>query len=1097
MTGRLAGWQAIGGVVGLTGALLLGGVRPAAAQYFGQNKVQYRTFDFKIIQTEHFDVYYYDEERQAALDAARMAERAYARLSRILHHEYRVRKPIILYASHSDFEQTNAIGGDLGEGTGGVTEFFKHRMVLPFTGSYAELGHVLQHEMVHQFQYDIYSSGHAGAGVQTISNVNPPLWFMEGMAEYLSLGPIDPQTSMWLRDAALEGHLPTIEQLTYDPRIFPYRYGHAIWAYIGEKWGDEVIGEILQASASSGIEGAFRRALGLSLDELSDEWRDAVQTTFLPQLVDHYHVRRVSRVVLNQKRSDGTYHVAPALTPDGRYVAYFSEKNNFFIDLYVANVETGHVVGQMVKSSINTNYESLRFVNSSGSFAPDGRYFVFTAKKKEREDIVILDAKTDKEERRIHVPVNGVTTPSFSPDGKQIVFVGYDGGLSDLFIVNRDGSGLRRLTNDKYADLHPAWSPDGRTIAFTTDRGGKTDFTELRFGNMRIALYHLDSGTIEMLPHMDYGTNVNPVWAPDGRSLCFLSDRTGIDNIFLYDLGENQVYQLTDVYSGVTGITPLSPALSWARQADRLAFSYYENGDFNVYAIDNPRSLRRQPYIDHPPPGPVLLLASQRTGGGAGAGPPGTGGGGAGGGLRNPAPVAVGDTSGQVSVYRPPQGQVRPSAQAPSGAAAQPAESGAAAPVSIRELLDSATLALPDTAEFTTLKYHVHFSPDYTAQPTIGYSRDNFGRGVFGGAAISLSDMLGDRQLVFAGAINGRIDEAQVLAAYVNAQKRTHWELGLSQQPYYFYVPTTYDVIPIQGSDSAIVVHTNLQRYVYRDLFFEGQRPFSRFDRLELGVHFIDLGIAVMSQNDFYDNTTGLYLTSTQTRGPESELAYVQPRIALVHDNTLFGWVGPFAGSRARFEFSPAIGDRQFFNATADYRRYFFARPFTLAMRGLMYGAFGRDGNQFPIYLGSTELVRGYTSGSFDPAECLGTVNPNSYFGCARQDALVGSRIMVFNAELRFPLTRSLVLGFLPIGLPPVEGAIFFDAGVAWDKGMSLAWNQQPGDNIYQVRAPVRSWGASIRTNVLGFMILRFDYAKPLDRPLKNAYWTVSLGPTF
>src|SRR5260221_1720409 len=225
---------------------------PAAAQYFGQNKVQYKNFHFQSIQTEHFDIYYYRDERGGALDAARMAQRAYARLSRILHHQFQSRKPIILYASQSDFQQTNVVDAT-GEGLGGVTEFFKHRAVLPLTGSYAEFEHVLQHEMVHQFQYDVYSRGHAGAGVQTLVAVNPPLWFAEGMAEYLSIGPINPETAMWLRDAALEGKLPTIDQMTLDPyTYFPYRYGHALWSYIGERWGDEAIGSILQAPRDGG-----------------------------------------------------------------------------------------------------------------------------------------------------------------------------------------------------------------------------------------------------------------------------------------------------------------------------------------------------------------------------------------------------------------------------------------------------------------------------------------------------------------------------------------------------------------------------------------------------------------------------------------------------------------------------------------------------------------------------------------------------------------------------------------------------------------------------------------------------------------------------
>src|SRR5439155_255358 len=276
-----------------------------------KNTVQYQAFDFKIIQTEHFEVYYYPAERTAALDAARMAERWYARLSRILHHQFQGRKPIILYASQSDFQQTNIT--DVFEGLQGSTDFFKHRMVLPFTGSYAEFEHVIGHEMVHQFQFDVISRGRIGAGVQTLVNANLPLWFMEGMAEYLSIGPIDPLTSMTLRDASLEGHLPTIEEMTYDPRIFPYHFGHAL-------------------------------------------------------------------------------------------LAYFGEKNSFFVDLYLADAETGRVKRRLVKSTLNSNYESLRFINSAGSFSPDGRYFAIAAKRKDRDDLVILDVKKDEEVRRIRVP---------------------------------------------------------------------------------------------------------------------------------------------------------------------------------------------------------------------------------------------------------------------------------------------------------------------------------------------------------------------------------------------------------------------------------------------------------------------------------------------------------------------------------------------------------------------------------------------------------------------------------------------------------------------------------------------------------------------
>src|SRR6267378_2545959 len=833
---------------------------PAAAQYFGQNRVQYRNFKFQTIQTEHFDIYYYPDERGGALDAARMAERAYARLSRILHHQFQSRKPIILYASQSDFQQTNVVDAS-GEGLGGVTEFFKHRAVLPFTGSYAEFEHVLQHEMVHQFQYDVYSRGRPGAGVQTLVAVNPPLWFMEGMAEYLSRGPIDPETAMWLRDAALEGHLPTIEEMTDDPYIFPYRYGHALWAYIGEKWGDEVIGEILQASATSGIEAAFKRALGRSLEDLSNDWRDAVQTTFLPQLGDHYRARRIAQPTLTQRHSRGRIFLAPALTPDGKDIAYFGDQGGFFIDLWLADAETGRVKRRLVKSTQNNNYESLRFINSAGAFSPDGRYFAIAAKRKDRDDLVILDVKRGREDRRIHVGLSGLQTPHWSPDGTQLVFTGFSNGFTDLFIINRDGTGLRRLTNDKFADLHPAWSPDGKTIAFVTDRGGATDFDLLRFGNLRIALLHLETGAIDLLGHMDIGKNINPVWAPDGRSLAFVSDRTGINNVFLYDMADGQIYQLTNMFTGVQGITPLSPVLTWAPQADRMAFVYYEDGQYSVYSLENPRSLRRAPY--HGPnaqPVVTLMQAEDRDTLVPASRPPMVALGGTGSTSNLPA------LSAPASIYRSATG-FRPSARP------QPAESSAATPaVTVRALLDSATLSLPDTNEFTFRPYKVRFTADYIVRPTVGYQRDNFGRGVFGGTAIALSDILGNHSVVLAGSINGRISEAQFLGLYVNQSRRLNWASGFSQDPFYFYGGSDWQRIedPKSAGDSLDIYSTRIRRFVTRDLFAESAYPFSRFNRIELGMHAVNVAEATLELRTMYKAGTNHFVDQNliQGRGP-------------------------------------------------------------------------------------------------------------------------------------------------------------------------------------------------------------------------------------
>lgn len=1057
---------------------------PATAQYFGRNRVQYGRFDFKIIQTEHFDVYFYEEARAAALDIARMAERSYTRLSRVLNHQFEERKPIILYASHSDFQQTNLGGGEIDEGTGGFTDFLRHRNVFPLSGSYADNEHVLAHEMVHQFQFDIWSRGRGGAGIQGIFSANAPLWFGEGMAEYFSLGPFDTKTAMWLRDGALEGKLPKAGDLT---RVFPYQYGHALVTYIGQRWGDEAIGAVTKNATGGGLESALRRVLGLPFDALVAQWADAVQKQYLPEIEDRVKARAVAQPMLTEERSQGSWHLAPALSPDGSRVAFFGERNFYFVDMWLADAGSGRVIRRLLKSSYSSNYETFRYLSSSSAWSPDGRFLVFAAKRSGKDDIVIVDPHRNREVRRISVPLSGVTTPTFSPDGQQLVFTGLDGGISDLYTIRVDGTGLRRLTHDKHADLHPVWSPDGKTIAFASDRGPGTDFDALVWSNLRISLYHLDDGRIEVLPHMEYGRNSSPQWAPDGRSIAFVSDRDNVANLFLFDLGDREVYQITNFYTGVQGLTPLSPVLSWAHEADRLAFMYFELGKYDVYSVDHPRSLKREPWR---PTGvrQQVLVGGQPPG--VQAGP-----------RRITADTAANaprsaEVLAAASLYRSPRG-FRPSDSLPPPAdTSQVAEE----PITIARLLDSVTITPPDTSDFVFRPYKARFEPEYVARPTIGYVRDNFGRGVTGSATLIMGDMLSNQQLVFAASLNGRLAETQFLAQYINLSRRLNWAVGVQQSPYFFYEGQFIeDRTPTQSEATLI---TSLRRLVFRDISALAYYPFSRFSRLEGGLSVANVADDRLEILEPFDRVTGVPTRnpSLSTTGLES-VSYLAPSLAYVYDNSLFGYVGPFVGRRARFGVTQNldfIGQGwKFTSVTADYRRYDrLAGPFTLATRALFFGRMGRDEQRFRFFGGSTELIRGWTAGSFQRNECRALSDGGSTEGCNRFDELIGTRVGVFNAELRFPILTSR-LTFIRGGLPIVEGAFFYDAGVFWEKGTSVVLNRDPGDDPLLVREPFQSYGVSVRANLLNFVILRLDYARPLNRPGVGGLWTLSLGPTF
>jgi Tol biopolymer transport system component len=1068
---------------------------PAEAQYFGRNKVQYRAFDFQVIRTEHFDVYYYPQEREAALDAARMIERSYARLSRILQHEFRERKPLIVYASHTDFQQTNALPFMLDESTGGVTESLKSRMILPFTGSYADFDHVLTHELVHAFQYDVLFRRGVMSDASPFS-VRLPLWFMEGMAEYLSIGRIDAHTISWLRDAVLNGYLRSIAEMTQRDDYLSYRFGQSLWQFIGSKWGDEVVGILLQKAPRIGIERAFATTLGLTLDELDREWQTAVRATYLAQVTEFEQPDRFARKLTNHDQLYDPWFLAPAVSADGNDMVFLSQRDGFAFDLWLADARDGTIRRRLVESARDANVESLRYMNSGAAFSHDGRFLAFAAKAGGQDALNIYDLHRRRVIKRLRFDLSGILSPSWSPDGKRIVFSGLDGGLSDLFVTDLDGR-VSRLTTDKYAALLPSWSPDGRYIAFTTDRE-TTDLELLVYGNMRVALLELATGEIEVLPGQDEGKNINPVWSPDASSLIWVSDRTGTNDLYLYQLSDRTISRITNMLSGAIAVTPLSPVLSWSRSG-RLLFTYFEMAGYNTYAIEDPLLLPRS-VVQH------AIIATDK---------PGM--------PEAPSVVTRADEARPLpadSIIRPPEGQRNSYYRTPGGsfrlsASAPPAEAGPP-PVSVIALLDSAALALPDTSAFEFRDYKVRFSADMVGRPTIGAEVGGgyYGNGLYGGSFITLSDMLGNHNILVSGSVNGALSDASFFSAYSFLKTRANYGAALWQVPLYSYMGGGYMPIELRGQER--VVAANVFR---RDMIRGGQvgvtYPFSTFRRIEFNATGVHYGSDLL-----YRGFDALTYEPVEIDQKIDGFSYFQPQVAMVFDNSLFGWTGPVYGRRYRAQVGRTFGDVAFNEAMVDFRNYMnWRQKVVLATRFVGLSRFGGDAERFGLFWGGPYYIRGYDYNSFDPsgAECR---DSRTYSGevsisrCPVRDQLVGASAAFLNSELRFPVITELQLGALG-AFPPVDAVAFFDGGVAWDSrvcrtfeygrqgscgaaqshDVSLVWDRKPDQDPYLVREPLFSYGLGLRINVF-YTVLRLDYAWAVNRP-RNGMLSLGFGPSF
>ena len=999
-------------------------------QYFGRNRPAYRNFDFRVFQTPHFDIYHYFECDSVIRALAESFEKWYVRHQAVFNDPFEERNPIFIYANHPDFQQTTAISGSIDVGVQGVTEALKNRVVIPVLETNAQTDHVIGHELVHVFHFrEIFNND--SLSLQSLRNL--PLWLVEGMAEYFSIGSVDSHTAMIMRDAIHQDDFPTLRQMTTNFRYNPYRYGHSFVAFFGRTWGDDLIAPFYAKTAMFGYERAFERLIGLSEAAVSALWRNSLEGYYAPLIADTIRHVAPGEVIVSE-RNGGEINISPSLSPDGRFITFFSERDLISIDLFLADAETGRVIRKLSSSARNRDIDGFNFFESVGTWSPDGSQFAYVAIKRGRNQLMVVDVNRPRRVREITIPgVPSFNNPAWSHDGKTIALNGIVDGRTDLFLYNLETREVTNLTNDRYSYIHSTWSADGRYLAFATDRPQ----TAQKGAGLN---YDFNLGFIDMLdPSMQVNVldvfpgaqNVNPVFSPDQSGLYFLSNRDGYRNLYFLDLETNQLSQLTDLFTGISGITQLTPALNVARSTGQIVYSHYQGRKFSIHKA-NPDDFDKRP-VD-----PMLV-------------------------------------------------DLRPATMPPFDRATEP--------IVDNNLAVEPEDPLHPDEYFTEVPFKSRFGLTYIGNSGMGVSTSRWGTGMAGGVAMLFSDITGDNQMFANLAVNGEIYDFGAQIGYLNQKGRFRWGGSVSHIPFrYDFLQFIPNAETVEINDIVYPLD-NLRLLTTR--IFEDQislfafHPFSTTRRFEVSAGISWYYYRIDAFNTYYFRNGAFAFQNRERLEAPSGFNLQQLGAAYVGDNSFFGIGSPISGRRYRFGVDRYFGSVKMTSLTMDYRHYHFARPFTFAFRGTHFGRYGEKVDQqnifYPMYLGYPGFVRGADIRSLQKLSV-----ENMPVDDTTMNNLLGSKTILAGAEIRFPLTGPRRLGLIPNNFLFSEFVLFFDAGVVWRNNDRLTLDRSlirqtfPLDDnsgaVGHYQYPFFSIGPAVRINLFGALILEPYLAFPFQK---------------
>ena len=602
-------------LLALIATVLLAAPTELAAQtpfvpYFGKNQIRYDTFKWHTYTTDHFEIYYYPEIEQHLERVAGYAESAYQHISSELKHDLAAKVPLILFQTSSEFQQQNVIPGAAQEGVGAFAEPSRNRMVMPMDEPPDMLYRLIVHELTHIFEFDIIPTSLIRRGV--------PLWVNEGLSDYMT-GIWRPIDLMTIRDAAVADIIPRMTRLegygqSSNPRLI-YNLGHAVFEFIESKWGKEGLRQYLFAlrkSVIGGGEDAYQEAFKLAPEDFDREFDRYLKDRFKPFRDKERPADYGRDLAPNPEKSKFRQVLSAAPSPAGDLMAVVTlNPRDQELDIVLTSAKDGTVIRNLTSGfDKDLGYEfmvqpGMRYNTVAWmSWAPDGDQIAFFVRAEKSRTLIIQNVLTRHIDQRIALStVDDPESPSFSPDGQQVVFAALEGGVGDIFTVDLASGEVTNLTKDNFADSGPTWSPDGKSLIYIARVSGSEKLFRLDVETGRktqVTFGTHDDGQAQFL---DADTIVFPSTATDpGQAIDPDVAKNGnIYNIWTLGLTSGELRQFTDALGA-----NVSPVVLNTGDTQQIAFITYYKETWELHSLKRQDPIITAATEDFGSPGPII-----------------------------------------------------------------------------------------------------------------------------------------------------------------------------------------------------------------------------------------------------------------------------------------------------------------------------------------------------------------------------------------------------------------------------------------------------------------------------------------------------------